>query len=197
MEALQSTSNEVDPATVRGWLDLGEAVLIDVRETDEHARERIAGSQLVALSRFDPSSVPSSNGTRVVIHCKSGRRGAEACGRLLASGRGGVLNMKGGIDAWKAAGLPVVTDARVPISIMRQVQIVVGAAVLAGSVLAAMVSPWFLVLSGFFGAGLLFAGSTGTCALAAVLGAMPWNRAFRAGGSCGSTGGACCGPKLN
>jgi rhodanese-related sulfurtransferase len=95
---------------------------------------------------------------------------------MAASGRGEVLSLRGGIDAWKAAGLPIAENRRVPIPIMRQVQLVVGAMVLAGSVLAWLVSPWFLALTGFFGAGLLFAGATGTCGLAAVLGLMPWNR---------------------
>lgn len=170
--------SEVDASTVSGWLSRGEAVLIDVREADEHARERIEGSTLVALSRFDPAAIPAAGGKRLVVHCKSGRRAAEACARLSASGRTGAVSLKGGIDGWKAAGLPVLGNARLPISIMRQVQIVVGVMVLVGSALAALVSPWFLLLTGFFGAGLLFAGATGTCGLAAVLGRMPWNRAL-------------------
>ncbi|MBL8747018.1 MAG: rhodanese-like domain-containing protein [Phycisphaerae bacterium] len=188
MSQIQASTNEVDAATARGWVDRGEAVLIDVREADEHAREHIAGSKLVALSGFDPAKIPAANGSRIVVHCKSGRRGAEACGRLAAAGYRDVLNLKGGIEGWKAAGYPVVADARMPISIMRQVQVVVGAVVLVGSVLAAMVSPWFLVLTGFFGAGLLFAGATGTCGLAAVLGWMPWNRVFRTSVTCGRDG---------
>ena len=40
-------------------------------------------------------------------------------------------------------------------------------------------SPWFLILTGFFGAGLLFAGLTGTCGMATMLAYLPWNRVFR------------------
>lgn len=179
MTAVMTQVKEIDAATLRGMLDAGEAVLIDVREPDEHARERIAGSRLIPLSRFDPSAVTAARGGKVVLHCKGGRRSAEAAARLAGAGREDVLSLKGGIDAWKSAGLPVESNTRLPIPIMRQVQIVVGVCVLAGSVLAYFVSPWFLALTGFFGAGLLFAGATGTCGLAAVLGIMPWNRAFR------------------
>jgi hypothetical protein len=63
---------------------------------------------------------------------------------------------------------------------MRQVQIVVGTIVAACSTLAILVSPWFAVLSGLMGLGLLVAGSTGTCGMAALLSLMPWNRALRA-----------------
>lgn len=177
-------SGEVSPDTLRGWLDRNEALLLDVREPDEHARERISGSRLVPLSRFDPAALPAANGKHLVVHCKSGRRAAEAAARLKAAGHREVLNLAGGIDAWKSAGLPVEANLKLPISIMRQVQIVVGLAVLAGSILAATVSPWFLVLTGFFGTGLLFAGATGMCGMAAMLGAMPWNRAFRSGAAC-------------
>ena len=59
---------------------------------------------------------------------------------------------------------------------MRQVQITAGSMVVLGIVLALLVSPWFMALSAFVGAGLVFAGVSNTCALAAILGMMPWNR---------------------
>ena len=59
---------------------------------------------------------------------------------------------------------------------MRQVQIGAGGLVLIGVALGALASPGFYALSGFVGAGLLFAGVTGFCGMARVLGAMPWNR---------------------
>ena len=54
-------------------------------------------------------------------------------------------------------------------SLQRQVQIVAGSFVLLGTLLGAVVSPWFLVLSGFVGAGLAFAGITNTCGMAMLL----------------------------
>lgn len=172
-------STEVEPKAVADWLSSGRAVLVDVRELDEFARERIEGARLVPLSRFDCGRIGASPDSVVVVHCRSGRRGLEAVARARAAGWTRVHNLKGGIEAWKEAGLPVVRT-RAPIPIMRQVQIVVGSVVLAGSVLAWLVSPWFLVLTGFMGAGLVFAGASGTCGMAAVLSRMPWNRALRA-----------------
>jgi hypothetical protein len=60
---------------------------------------------------------------------------------------------------------------------MRQVQIAAGSMVVLGVVLGALVAPGFYALSGFVGAGLVFAGVTGTCGLARILRLMPWNRA--------------------
>ena len=48
--------------------------------------------------------------------------------------------------------------------------------VLAGVALGSTVSTAFYIVAGFVGAGLMFAGLTGSCALARVLRLMPWNR---------------------
>jgi rhodanese-related sulfurtransferase len=169
---------EIDARTLNEWLDRNEAVLIDVREPDEHARERLAVAALHPLSRLDPVVVAQeANGSkRLVLHCKGGRRSMEAANRVVQAADCQVFSLKGGLEGWKAAGLPVVTDIKAPLPIMRQVQITVGASVLIATLLAAVVSPWFLLLTAFFGAGLLFAGATGQCALATTLAAMPWNR---------------------
>jgi hypothetical protein len=59
---------------------------------------------------------------------------------------------------------------------MRQVQLVAGSLMLTGTVLGALVSPWFLLLSGFVGAGLMFAGVTDTCMLGMLLAKLPYNQ---------------------
>ena len=61
-------------------------------------------------------------------------------------------------------------------SIIRQVHIVAGGMVFTGVLLSVFVSPWWAILPGFFGAGLLFAGLTGFCGLGLILAKMPWNR---------------------
>jgi rhodanese-related sulfurtransferase len=180
--------NEIDAATLKGLLDQGRAVVVDVREPDEYIREHIAGAMLVPLSRFDASQVPPDNARTVVLHCKAGGRSAEAGARLLAAGRPGATHLRGGFDAWKAAGMPVERTAKAPIPIMRQVQIVAGSVVLIGSILAWRVSLWFLILPIFFGGGLVFAGVSGMCGMAAVLRLMPWNKAFTAAAVPGNSG---------
>lgn len=180
---------ELAPHDAQRRIQQGQAILIDVREPDEHARERIAGSRLMPLSRFDCEQLATwiKSGQSVIVHCKGGRRSEDAC-RMAATlaGRGmEVVSLAGGIEAWKASRLPVTCSAKAPaISIMRQVQLVIGACVLGGSALAWFVDPRFIAIPAFFGAGLAFAGATGTCALASLIGWMPWNRLDRSGGSC-------------
>jgi hypothetical protein len=96
--------------------------------------------------------------------------------RLAALGFAESYVIDGGLNAWRAAGLPSHLDRRQPLPLQRQVQIAAGSLVVAGVLLALLVSPWFALLSGFVGAGLVFAGASGTCALAEVLAMMPWNR---------------------
>lgn len=162
---------------LRRKLDAGEAVLIDIREADEHAREHILGARLAPLSSIDAHDFDRDHGKTAVFHCKSGMRTQANAARLLARGFGRAHFLEGGIEAWKAAGYAVHTNRKAPIEIMRQVLIVAGAIVLTGVLLGAFVHPAFFVLAGFMGAGLLFAGATGWCGLAMLLRTMPWNRA--------------------
>jgi rhodanese-related sulfurtransferase len=187
---------EASPADVQQWLQAGDCLLIDVREPDEHARERIAGSTLMPLSRFDPQRVAAiaRPGQKVVLHCRGGKRSADAC-RLaapLADAGLVVMSMTGGMEAWKQRSLAVEVNTRAPrISVMRQVQLVIGVCVLAGSGLAWFLDPRFVAIPAFFGAGLTFAGATGTCALATAIGWLPWNRSAVRGSAAACATGSC------
>jgi len=55
------------------------------------------------------------------------------------------------------------------------VQIVAGLTIVLGTILGAWVPRWWLLLSGFVGLGLKFAGVSGFRGLAQVLLKMPWN----------------------
>jgi rhodanese-related sulfurtransferase len=181
---------EVDPASVAEWLRRGECIVCDVREPDEHAAERIDGTTLRPLSKLDFSGLKQAS-PRVVFHCKGGKRSAEAAMRALAALPGvEVCTMVGGIEAWKKASLPTVCAAAAPrMTVMQQTQLVIGLAVLTGLALGFFLHPLGYLLSAFMGAGLTFAGLSGTCALASLLAMMPWNRALQATRSCST--GAC------
>jgi len=153
------------------------AVLVDIREADEYARERIPGARHHALSRIDNHAPMRSGDDVLIFHCRSGARTKSNAPRLATAAPScETYILDGGIDAWKKAGLPVALDRSQPIEIMRQVQIAAGSLVLAGVLLGFLVFPGFYVLSGFIGAGLLFAGTTGFCGMARLLALMPWNR---------------------
>lgn len=154
------------------------AMLVDVREPDEHARERIPGARNLPLSKLEEVEATLHQGKPVLFHCRSGARTQSNAARLAAkAGSMEAYAVAGGLEAWKRAGLPVAEDRRQPLEMARQVQIAAGSLVLLGALLGAAVSPWFHGLSAFVGAGLVYAGATGTCGLARVLRLMAWNRA--------------------
>jgi rhodanese-related sulfurtransferase len=167
---------EIDAVTLKGWLEHGEALLVDVREPSEYASEHIPGARLVPLSTFAPAQVQVETGKKLVLHCLRGQRAIQAGHTLLASGFTEVCQLQGGLQAWKEAGYVVERSQHAPMSLQRQVQIVAGSLVLLGTLLGTVVSPWFLVLSGFIGAGLAFAGITNTCGMAMLLAKLPYNQ---------------------
>lgn len=171
-----SIAKEIDAHAAKRMLDSNDALIIDVREPDEHAAERIAGSRLLPLSAFSSSELLGHGDRTLIFHCRSGRRSLDALARYAAAGGRHGTSLAGGIEAWKSAGLATERSKAPPISIMRQVQIVIGLMVLAGTALGFWVHPGFLAIPAFMGAGLAFAGLSGTCGLAAVLSRMPWNR---------------------
>lgn len=100
--------SEVPPATVRQWLEAGEAVAVDVREADEVAKARLAEFIHAPMSAFDPALIPADGAKKVVFVCARGQR-SEQVGHYVVGN--GILpeayNMAGGLIAWHEAGLPL------------------------------------------------------------------------------------------
>ncbi len=166
----------IDAPTAKHMLDRGEAVLIDIRETDEQAREHILGARLAPLSAIDTHDFDRDHDKTAVFHCRPGMRTQTNAAKLLSKGFAEAYCLEGGIEGWKAAGFPLHANRKAPLEITRQVQITAGSLVLIGIVLGWFVSPAFFAVSAIVGAGLTFAGATGWCGMALLLKAIPWNR---------------------
>lgn len=165
----------IDPEGARRLL-AGGALLIDIRSAAEYRREHIAAARRISPEELAGARTALAGAPAVIFHCLSGLR-TTGCAATLAGGVDcDAYVLAGGLAAWKKAGLPVVADAGAPLELQRQVQIAAGGMVLAGVLLGASVTPWFLLLAGFVGAGLVFAGVSGHCGLARLLMQMPWNR---------------------
>ncbi len=114
-------------------------------------------------------------GDPLYVICRSGARAVRACREFQKAGFENVVNVSGGTEAWAVADLPVVRG-RKAVSLERQVRIAAGSMVLGGVLLSAFAHPNWIWLSGFVGAGLVFAGITDTCGMGMLLAQMPWNR---------------------
>jgi rhodanese-related sulfurtransferase len=149
-------------------------LLLDVRTPLEFESERIEGALNVPLDQLDARVEEIAEQRDVVVVCRTGIRATIAAESLARVGRRARV-LDGGMLAWRRARLPV-REGRRRLAVDRQVQLIAGSMVLLGVTLGTLVNPWFLVLAAFFGAGLTFAGATGTCGLALVLMRLPWNR---------------------
>lgn len=171
------TMQTISPKQLHELVASGKSVdLIDVRTPVEYREVHVAFARNVPLDQLKPSEVTAGrNGDPLYVICRSGGRGKQACEKIAAAGFSNVVNVEGGTQAWDLAGLPVVRGKKA-MSLERQVRIVAGSLVLTGAVLGFFVHPYWIGLSAFVGAGLIFAGVTDTCGMGMLLARMPWNR---------------------
>jgi len=152
----------------------GRITIVDVREPMEFIGGHIPGSHNIPLARL--ANAPLPDGPLVVV-CQSGARSERGVAALSRRGLSvGIADLQGGLLAWQAARLPLERRQGAPLPLMRQVQIAAGTLVLLGVILSQALAPGWIWLSGFVGAGLVFAGVSGFCGMARLLAVMPWNR---------------------
>ena len=150
--------------------------VIDVRTPMEFAEVHVPQARSVPLDELKPSSLQLAKDQPVYLLCRSGQRATKAAEKLAKEGFLQPIVIAGGTLAWIAANLPVTRSAVKVISLERQVRIAAGALVFTGVLLARFANPHFIWLSGFVGAGLIFAGITDFCGMGMLLAKMPWNR---------------------
>ncbi len=107
-EALQS----IEPTELFQTLQQRESIrVVDVRSDEEWREGHIDGAVHHYVGRITQgAALPLDAGDPVVLTCQSGLRSRVAASLLQNAGYGDILNVDGGIDAWQAAGLPVVTS---------------------------------------------------------------------------------------
>jgi rhodanese-related sulfurtransferase len=90
------------------------ALIVDVRERDEFATERVEGAVLVPTSEFVARHESLPKDRPLLVLCAAGSRSQAATGYLLQRGWPDVRNVSGGMNAWRSAGLPVRTGPPEP-----------------------------------------------------------------------------------
>jgi len=84
------------------------AVLIDVSEPAEYAAGHVAGSRNVPLASLEGSrELPKNKSLPVVVVCPTGTRAPRAVAVLRKLGFENARSLAGGLNAWRAANLPV------------------------------------------------------------------------------------------
>jgi hydroxyacylglutathione hydrolase len=105
--------SHLQPAELATTLAADGAQLVDVRNQEEWDRGRIRGAVHIPLGAIERRAEELDASRPVVLFCQSGARSSIAASLLRARGFEQVANLRGGIVAWEAAGLPTVTDAEV------------------------------------------------------------------------------------
>ena len=102
--------SDIAASALRAELAAGRALLlVDVREPMETARGIIAGARLIPVGEvLAHVGELRDAGKPIVLYCASGRRSAHAAQHLFDRGVTDVTNLVGGVQAWTAAGGPLV-----------------------------------------------------------------------------------------
>lgn len=150
--------------------------ILDVRTPAEYEEAHIEGSILHSLEGLNAERVLSEKAEGpIYVLCKSGQRATQAIKKLNKNGVDDLVLVEGGIQAWIDTGSPVIRGKKT-ISLERQVRIAAGGLVVLGAILGFNYHYLWHGLSGFVGAGLIFAGITDTCGMAVLIAKMPWNQ---------------------
>jgi phage shock protein E len=108
----KSETEQTDVETVHGSLDSGESVtVVDVREPAEWDEGHIPGAKPIprGLLEYKAAEELPDKDERIVVHCAVGGRGALAAKSLKDMGYTNVVNMDGGVNAWREKGYEVQT----------------------------------------------------------------------------------------
>jgi len=107
--ALPDGFGTIAPAAANDQMKATKVAVIDVREASEvTSGGYIEGSTIVSIrSLLKSDKLPADKAATIIITCASGHRGAIGMMALQMLGYTNVKSMAGGINAWKAAGLPV------------------------------------------------------------------------------------------
>jgi len=103
-------TSAVSLETARAEHEAGRAVLIDIREPQEHATGVAAGAQLLPMSRLAGriGEIPTDPKQPVLLICKTQNRSGATLKALRERGYSHVKYVNGGMSEWARRGWPMV-----------------------------------------------------------------------------------------
>jgi rhodanese-related sulfurtransferase len=102
------TETLLEPAEFQAKFQSTEsAILLDVRTEEEVSAGALAGQKNIVYDDSFANKLSDLEQKPIFVYCGSGIRSAKAAAILKEKGYGPIYEMKGGLKAWKSAGLPV------------------------------------------------------------------------------------------
>lgn len=168
----------IQPADAQAKLSQGGVLLVDIRSDAEYEAGHIPGAVLIPDAQLDSAAARLLNPRETIFYCSSGMRTRASAPILAKAGFGNATCIDGGLQSWRLNGLPVTAGnaGMATMNVARQVQLTVGILLIVLTALAVLVSPLFVFGAAAIGLGLAIAGLTGSCTMARILMAMPWNQ---------------------
>lgn len=102
--------SSISPAESTQMINRDDALILDVRESNEYSEGHIINSLHIPLSALKTrmSDLEKHKAKKVIIACRSGHRSSQACATLRKAGFEQVFNLSGGVMAWESASLPLI-----------------------------------------------------------------------------------------
>lgn len=99
---------EISPADAAKQSSQPQTLIVDVRDPDESAENRITGAKAISRGtlEIEIEEIAPDLATPIICYCGGGGRAALATESLQRMGYKNVKSIAGGFKAWKAAGLP-------------------------------------------------------------------------------------------
>ena len=111
LQRRMSAMKEVGTLEAIQLMNRNNAVLLDVRETNEFTGGKLPNALHIPMSQLAGRAAELAKLTArpVVVYCSLGRRARGAGAELAKAGFGDIYVLQGGLKAWKDAGLPLET----------------------------------------------------------------------------------------
>jgi len=98
---------EVDANGAISLMDEKDLIVLDVRESKERKAGHIANDVHIPLSKVKNKLDTLDNNKKVLVYCRSGSRSSHIAGLLTRNNFEQVYNLKGGMQGWLKANLPI------------------------------------------------------------------------------------------
>ena len=98
---------QIEPDEAKELQDSGDATIIDLRGDEQYSKEHIVGAEHMPSDTLNANNLPDE-GKKLIVHCNRGGRATRFCNALMVEDDAvDIYHLKGGIEAWKAAGFAV------------------------------------------------------------------------------------------
>lgn len=106
--ALQPRGKRASSLQVTQLINRGKTLVLDISSAEEFAAGHLRDAKNIPLADLSSrvGELDKFKNKTVVVVCQTGARSDKAVKLLAAAGFEDVVSLDGGINAWKAAGLP-------------------------------------------------------------------------------------------